>query len=1051
QFEYNAAPNSYNHISDSSFDNEGSWTLNNAGYAFEGGFTSYRSLKITGDIDTQKWAKQAVTVKSAKETRETFKLSGWANGYALPTHDGAEQNPTFRLRAVINYTDGTTTEKPITADFCPYTSGWQYTSVEFSKDAFKEVNNIEVFCDYDYNYKDAFFDNVELIRTNIETGLSEEDFTVEEDYTDESGTTTEDDQTTNDTTEETETNGFSELVDAFGNTLTETTFTDGEFGTIYRSFGYDEEGNNLVKETDARGYTTEYVVDKTTSQNKEVIDRLGNKTAYEYDQSGRTTKVTSKNAENREMASVSYAYNALDNLTEIVRGDGLKYVLKYNAFNDLESIGIDGKEDGDLITYTYKTGSGRLTSMTYANGDKMNARYDGQGNMIAEEWLDKEKNQIAYYKYGYNAQGEIVITIDKLAKKMYNYTYDNGRIEQAVESDIDFSDNYGLVDSKTVISTIRYTYDNEGTLTKKRIITQGGEQVITYTTAENDSQMVKTTVGEHSFVSTSKNDSFGRKEFDELQLGSGFVSRQFDYLNGNFTSEHKDNSLLKSTPTTQLVSEITFSDGRTIDYEYDAEERITKVTDSVEGVTRYTYDSLGQLLTETKNGQLINSMIYDRYGNILHKNGIDYGYNGIWKDRLTHYDGKEITYDAQGNPLKYLDHILYWEKGRQLKSFDNSVYTYNANGIRTSKTISGIRHDFHLDGAKILKETWVNNTLETVFDNEDSVCGIVYNGEPFYFQKNLQGDIIAITDQNANVVARYSYDAWGKCTITFGTNGVIAHINPFRYRGYYYDTETGLYYLQSRYYDPVVGRFVNGDMPEIAVFEQSVLGHNLFGYCNNSPILSADYLGTDAIILQSKESVFDFGHMGLLFQYNKSWYYWYWGMNEVIASLQYAITALRGLGMTFMISIAGYPLLALAMLSATVVRTLTRTVLAKAILKKVCSNKTITYKSALSDINNKLKKVKAGYAQVFERGLFIKGDFSKSYKYLKTQKTLLAYNLIYNNCMQTSISALHRGKFKSNNTVNHFRLVLARGLIVPNFAYDYLSNYFTAMKWSGRR
>ena len=87
---------------------------------------------------------------------------------------------------------------------------------------------------------------------------------------------------------------------SFGNTLTETTFTDGEFGTIYRSFGYDQDNNNLVKETDARGYSTEYAVDETTSRNQEVTDRLGNKTAYEYDQSGRTTKVTSKNSENQE-------------------------------------------------------------------------------------------------------------------------------------------------------------------------------------------------------------------------------------------------------------------------------------------------------------------------------------------------------------------------------------------------------------------------------------------------------------------------------------------------------------------------------------------------------------------------------------------------------------------------------------------------------------------------------------------------------------------------------------------------------------------------------
>ena len=88
-----------------------------------------------------------------------------------------------------------------------------------------------------------------------------------------------------------------------------------------------------------------------------------------------------------------------------------------------------------------------------------------------------------------------------------------------------------------------------------------------------------------------------------------------------------------------------------------------------------------------------------------------------------------------------------------------------------------------------------------MYDNEDAVCGIQYNGEPYYFFKNLQGDIIAITDKDAKVVAKYTYDAWGVCTIAQDVSDCgIANVNPFRYRGYYYDSEIGLYYLQSRYY-----------------------------------------------------------------------------------------------------------------------------------------------------------------------------------------------------------------------------------------------------------
>ena len=305
-----------------------------------------------------------------------------------------------------------------------------------------------------------------------------------------------------------------------------------------------------------------------------------------------------------------------------------------------------------------------------------------------------------------------------------------------------------------------------------------------------------------------------------------------------------------SSATTQLVSQIVLSGGRTISYEYDEEERITKVTDSVEGITEYTYDAFGQLITEVhkdingQNATVVNEMVYDTYGNILQKNGIQYVYDEVWKDKLTRYNNQEIIYDEQGNPTKYLGHNLTWEKGRQLKSFDNISYTYNANGIRTSKTIDGIRHDFVLDGAKILRETWDDGVLETLYDNEDSVCGITYNGEPYYFHKNLQGDIIAIADNTGRVVARYTYDAWGKCEISAtSTNATIANINPYRYRGYYYDKEIGLYYVSSRYYDPEIGRWINADNPMFLGVSGTALSYNLFTYCENNPVNYVDLTG----------------------------------------------------------------------------------------------------------------------------------------------------------------------------------------------------------------
>ena len=187
---------------------------------------------------------------------------------------------------------------------------------------------------------------------------------------------------------------------------------------------------------------------------------------------------------------------------------------------------------------------------------------------------------------------------------------------------------------------------------------------------------------------------------------------------------------------------------------------------------------------------------------------------------------------------------MTWEKGRQLKTFDDISYEYNANGIRTAKTVGGVRHEYDLEGSNILRESdALGNVIVPMYDGEEQVCGMTYNGELFFFHKNLQGDIIAITDHTAAVVARYSYDAWGKCTILSDTSGCeIATVNPFRYRGYYYDAETGMYYLQSRYYNPQVGRFLNAD--GYVSTGTGILGYNMFAYCLNNPVNGYDPCGT---------------------------------------------------------------------------------------------------------------------------------------------------------------------------------------------------------------
>ena len=160
-----------------------------------------------------------------------------------------------------------------------------------------------------------------------------------------------------------------------------------------------------------------------------------------------------------------------------------------------------------------------------------------------------------------------------------------------------------------------------------------------------------------------------------------------------------------------------------------------------------------------------------------------------------------------------------------------------------------------MNGSQIVSEIWGNNTLIYLYDETGSPIGMQYRtssmeeGEfvNFFFEKNLFGDIVAIYNEAGNKIGSYKYDAWGICTTsvqstasTFEQN-IVRDYNPFRYRGYYYDTETEFYYLQSRYYDPVTGRFLNADGYINA--NGDMIGYNMYAYCSNSPVMYTDPTG----------------------------------------------------------------------------------------------------------------------------------------------------------------------------------------------------------------
>ena len=320
------------------------------------------------------------------------------------------------------------------------------------------------------------------------------------------------------------------------------------------------------------------------------------------------------------------------------------------------------------------------------------------------------------------------------------------------------------------------------------------------------------------------------------------------------------------------------SDLRGFTYTYDASGNITKIVTEGTNVPQaaltkeYTYDALGQLATET-NGGASRAYAYDTVGNIrsVTTDGAvikSFGYtNPSWPDLLTSVTvggtTKDILYEGQtqtsgvpssGNPVTYYngkDYSFTWTKGRQLTSAtvdgEQVSYTYDMSGVRSSKQVGDTAYTYTTLSGKVMRQQWDGKTLEFVYDDGNQPFAMIYNDGStstlYYYVLNAQGDVIALLNADGKIAASYDYDAWGNCTVYDSSDAAIGDLNPLRYRGYYYDAETGFYYLQSRYYDPAICRFINAD----GLFTDGFVGSNLFAYCVNDPVNTVDPTGNFAI------------------------------------------------------------------------------------------------------------------------------------------------------------------------------------------------------------
>ena len=181
---------------------------------------------------------------------------------------------------------------------------------------------------------------------------------------------------------------------------------------------------------------------------------------------------------------------------------------------------------------------------------------------------------------------------------------------------------------------------------------------------------------------------------------------------------------------------------------------------------------------------------------------------------------------------------------RQLAKMSNGTavwnYSYDANGMRTSRTDGTTTYTYVYNGGLLMQMTVGEHVLEFAYDASGTPMTVTLNGVTYYYLTNIQGDVVSIIDGNGALVAHYTYDAWGNPNAGSSHSAIIGHLNPLRYRGYVYDQEIGLYYLQSRYYSPKTGRFLNADA---YISTGGLLGYNMFAYCGNNPVMYTDPFG----------------------------------------------------------------------------------------------------------------------------------------------------------------------------------------------------------------
>lgn len=326
-------------------------------------------------------------------------------------------------------------------------------------------------------------------------------------------------------------------------------------------------------------------------------------------------------------------------------------------------------------------------------------------------------------------------------------------------------------------------------------------------------------------------DEFGMlKKVDIHECGNSILSNTYEYKKRSNNSKY----ISKQIKTEKIK---VGSETYTRSYESDALGNITKITDSTFGSHSYEYDSRGFLIKADDE-----TYSYDKNGNIVKKGDYTLTYDSNIKDRLVSFNGTKIEYDSSNplNPRKYGSNTYQFEGRRLVRWLYGGGYydyVYNDEGLRIKKTdYRGITWNYIYDGNKLIREKSINNTLDFLYDEYDNLYGFIKdNSEKYLYIRDQLQNIIGITDINGKIVVKYSYDAWGALkNIEDTSSSGIGKLNPFRFKGYYYDNESRLFIVGQRYYNPEFCRFIQ-PVDASTLTPYSINEFNMFTLEDNSP------------------------------------------------------------------------------------------------------------------------------------------------------------------------------------------------------------------------